>query len=79
MGEHDLSGQGELHRDTEVLCGGGITGRRKERCVRLPVVVGRERHQTTQSIVGHNGDLQGRVAGRGCRSLGGNIAGDIKK
>ena len=28
VGEHDSSGQGELHRDTEVLCGGGITGRR---------------------------------------------------
>ena len=57
-----LPSEGEFKGEAEVARGGGIGAAGEERRVSLLVVVGRDGHQTTQGVVGHEGELEGAVA-----------------
>ena len=57
--------QGELQREAEVAGGGGIRTAGEERRVGLLIVVGRDGHQTTQGVVGHERDFEGAVTAGG--------------
>ena len=71
-----LSRQGEFDGKAEIVGRSGVARRGKQRCICLTIIVGRERQQTAQRIVGHKRHLQRGVATRGGRGAAGDIAGD---
>ena len=71
-----LSRQRELHGESEVAGGGGIAAGGEQRGVGLALIVERHGEQARQRVVGHEGNLQCRIATAGCRGAGGYVAGD---
>ena len=57
-----LSGQRELDAQAEILRRRRITAARKQRCVRLTVIIETHRKQLAECIVGREAQLQGIVA-----------------
>ena len=53
-----LSGQRELQRDSEIVSRSGIAAGRKQRLVRLTLVVSRERHEARQRVISHKRHLK---------------------
>ena len=71
-----LSRQRELHRDAEVLCGGGIAAAGEQGRVGLAVVVGGEGEIAREGVGGSERNLQCRVAAAGRGDASGDVARD---
>ena len=56
-----LSCQRELHREAEIVGGGGVSRRGEQRGIGLLIIVGRQRQEAREGVVGHKRNLESSI------------------